>query len=123
MLFLWLAGLLFFAHGITPHHHHFDSVFGHSQQTESSKEHAEDSPVHCHAFNDLAIIKAGVSSIAIANDVPSDIIVNKDMRFRYNENPSIFTVFREQDFGFPDDMLLRSSPTRGSPANSRVFFA
>lgn len=58
---VWLAGLILFNHAVLPHHHHFDSLFSHQNNTEcsnsQSEEQNEDSDSHCHAFNDIIFEK------------------------------------------------------------------
>ncbi len=119
LLFLWLTGLLFFSHGITPHHHHFDSVFEHGRQTGHPDEHSEDSPLHCHSFNDLAVDKTGVSTINIS--IPESfktIISGNDMHLRVIANPSGKITVANQDDAPPEVAFVKNSPTRGSPVTA-----
>lgn len=88
LLFIWLTGPMFFAHGIT-HHHHFDSVFEHSQQCGHDDGHSENNPAHCHAFNDLIVDKTTVSfSILSFPDHYSTPGLSTDLHFQPTETPS-----------------------------------
>tara|TARA_R110001583_G_scaffold10417_12_gene47977 strand:- start:37064 stop:37462 length:399 start_codon:yes stop_codon:yes gene_type:complete len=63
-----IAGLIIFAHAVIPHHHHFDSIDAHSENSEcktsNSDMHSENPETHCHAFN------------ITVSEKQSDIVVN-----------------------------------------------
>ena len=116
LLFIWLTGLMFFTHGITPHHHHFDSVFEHSQQAGHADEHSEDNPLHCHAFNDLTIDKAGISSNRISF-VPLllAVIAEGEIQQQTAGQAHGLLLFSHGKDGTTTSGFLINSPTRGSP--------
>lgn len=53
--FILLAGLIFFAHAVIPHHHHFDVIVEHLQHSECQSDNSDmdkqQPDIHCHAFN------------------------------------------------------------------------
>ncbi|MCF6171347.1 MAG: hypothetical protein L3J66_10255 [Bacteroidales bacterium] len=116
LLFIWLTGLMFFAHGITPHHHHFDSVFGHHQQENHTDEPPENIPAHCHAFNDLVIVTTGVSisNISISYNF-SAFILESDLQLSLAENSFSGIPISHREQHPPEKVFLKNSPTRGSP--------
>jgi hypothetical protein len=102
---------MLFSHAVIPHHHHFDSVIEHSQETNHSDEKSQ----HCHAFNDLYITNAASSdNNVLVNDNLILIIFNTDLNLLVsysNEKPDAY-----QKYVIPaDDYYFNNSPTRGSP--------
>lgn len=59
---LWLAGIGLLGHTIIIHDHHEESsCFSGKEKcpaTENANDHHTGSPIHCHAFNDIAAEKA-----------------------------------------------------------------
>ncbi len=72
ILFIGISVLIMFFHSVIPHHHHFDSLFTHFEKVHSPEKgcngNGEDSPGHCHAFNELAVDKI-VSSNGFAPEL------------------------------------------------------
>jgi len=116
LLFIWLTGLMFFAHSIIPHHHHFDSIFDH-QPTGQTDQHQEDNPLHCHAFNDLAVDKAVISfsNVSIADDFPA-VVSDNGPDFRLNDQCGTEIIPEVRDDISPEPAFFESAPSRGSPA-------
>ena len=113
LLFIWLTGLMFFMHGITPHHHHFDSVYTHGDNADNE---SDDSPYHCHAFNDLVIDKTGNpvnnvssagSNIAASYNSELSLCVNESRINRLNDIYNFKVP--------PEKVFLENTPARGSP--------
>ena len=117
LLFIWLTGLMFFAHSIIPHHHHFDSVFEHHQATGQAGQHSEDNPVHCHAFNDLAVDKAVVSfsNVSIADDFAA-VVSDNDPNILVNDHSETEMIPVLQDEIPFETAFFKNTPSRGSPA-------
>lgn len=113
LIFIWLTGLMFFSHGVTPHHHHFDSLFEHSD----SSGHSDDNPSHCHAFNDLVADNTGISisNFSIYNNI-TGLFPENDSYFRNTENSFGIINWSKQDNRLIKSVFPESSPTRGSPA-------
>ncbi len=76
-----MAGLIIMAHGVIPHHHHYDSIYSHTDyhpctashehqhDHETKKEHEKDAGQHCHAFNESKVdrvktVKISFQSVA-----------------------------------------------------------
>jgi hypothetical protein len=63
MFFFWLAGITLVAHLILPHDHHNSEYFPNQNNDcpveNQNNDHKHGLPIHCHAFNDLAIEKTG----------------------------------------------------------------
>ncbi len=117
LLFIWLIGLIFFAHGITPHHHHFDPVIEQHQNENNQNGQNEDNPLHCHAFNDLVMDKPGASFSNISvPDTFTAVNTESDLRFRIAENPCGIINTTNRDKICPDDVFSDLTPARGSPA-------
>lgn len=61
-LVLWLAVFAMGAHTVVRHDHHAEISCAAQEErcpaSESSQEHHSESPIHCHAFNDVASEKA-----------------------------------------------------------------
>ena len=106
---MWFIGLLLLSHAIIPHHHHFDSIFDHKQQTEHSDEHSQ----HCHAFNILFSdnVDSFIKSISIHNDINSVIFYGDLAPQLCNHKPNV-----KQKNELPlGELCLNICPTRGSP--------
>ena len=102
-LFLWLAGLALVAHLIIPHDHHTIDSFASEDKTcpVENNHHGDNhrgSPIHCHAFNDLAAEKAVKYNLVEKQKnlrtyyfLPPDIITDPDNNdfvvIRYNKVP------------------------------------
>jgi hypothetical protein len=75
VLTLWLAALGLIAHLMIPHDHHSEySCLPHEDTcpTEADhKDHHAGYPIHCHAFNNVAVVKA--TPINLAKLVPSSL--------------------------------------------------
>jgi len=60
-LFFLFAVLLIVAHSVIPHHHHADSFFTHFRDycpaSQTGHNIPPDTPLHCHAFNDLNLFR------------------------------------------------------------------
>lgn len=112
--YAWLIGLLLFAHGLTPHHHHFDSVYDHLQHPVQQENHAEDNPLHCHAFNDL-ILDTEISANNISlKEITAVLLVEEDFYLRAKNITESTDVSQKNDIP-TDEVFLSESPTRGSP--------
>ena len=108
---VWLIGLMLFSHAVIPHHHHFDSVFEHSQETNHSDEKSQ----HCHAFNDLYAIDIVVSFNNISiNDNILFIISNSDLDDWVLFSEKKTDTDKKRDIP-PEEKYFNNSPTRGSP--------
>ena len=108
LVFVWITGLFLLSHGIIPHHHHFDSVYDHRQQ---SNQQEEDNPLHCHAFNHLVPEKTTGHNV---NILPV-AVVDSDYCFdSINEPGNIFQDYFVKIFVYKYP-YLKHSPTRGSP--------
>lgn len=57
-LFIFLAGLIIFAHAAVPHHHHFELTHSFEQESTcestAQEKNSKNPDSHCHAFNILA---------------------------------------------------------------------
>ena len=112
---VWLISLMLLSHVLIPHHHHYDSVFEHQQNHDNDKQHSEDNATHCHAFNQLDIIKIQLtsdkssiqksfSSLASNSSFDAVIIETNTALLTFQK-----TLYNKQVF-YPD------YPTRGSPS-------
>jgi len=108
---IWLISLMLFSHAVIPHHHHFDSVFEHSQESDHSNEKSQ----HCHAFNDLYNTNAAVSvnDISIYNNILF-IIFNNDLDNWVSYSDKKPDTNNKHDIP-PEEKYFNNSPTRGSP--------
>ncbi len=117
LLLMWLIGLMFFTHAVIPHQHHFDSIYEHNQHgsTHNSEPH-EESPLHCHAFNDLIIYKTVSFSNITASPVLTAIVVENCLHLQLIENSTEDITNSLQDKLPSKETLLKNTPTRGSPS-------
>ena len=102
--FIAVAILTILLHSVIPHHHHLDSVYSHFSGNLKFTHHqsgGEDKATHCHAFNELAIDKTGLSInptpeiIALQNSgivipKPSDCYIQMVITDIKRESQSIF---------------------------------
>jgi len=111
---VWLISLMFLSHALIPHHHHYDSVLEHHQRHDGDKHHSEDDATHCHAFNQLIIVKNQLTSDkSTTQESLTDLAFNSSfdaVSIETNtESPTYQkTLYNKQVF-YPD------YPTRGSP--------
>ncbi len=67
VFWLWLAGLILFAHLIISHDHHIADTSENQDEncpvSNSESGHQSGFPVHCHAFNDLVSEKFRINQI------------------------------------------------------------
>jgi len=119
LIFVWLIGLMLFTHGITPHHHHFDSIFEHASENNHSDGHSDEDPSHCHAFNDMVFVGSeDAVSVKTIDNFPMDFVLIKNLSEQYSEFLNKAFSFFEPDHGKPIQAFNSNTPTRGSP----VFF-
>ncbi len=116
LLLMWLIGLMFFTHAVIPHQHHFDSIYEHNQHgsTHNSEPH-EESPLHCHAFNDLIIYKTVSFNNITVTPVYTAISVENLLMPRIKNSTEDITNSL-QDKLPSKETLLKNTPTRGSPS-------
>ena len=116
--FIGTIVLMILMHALIPHHHHFDSVFEHNQQTGQASQHSEDNPLHCHAFNELVTDKTviSVNNVSPVDDL-SIVISDDDFRLRVTEIPVDAVIAINRDMNPAGEIFPENSPTRGSPAS------
>ena len=68
VFFFWLAGLTLCAHMLIPHDHHVAEPNSTEDKncpaTDNNSGHKSGFPLHCHAFNDLAVEKVRLFNIS-----------------------------------------------------------
>ncbi|MGM0531312.1 MAG: hypothetical protein ACQER7_08170 [Bacteroidota bacterium] len=72
--FLGLIGLLFLAHAVVPHHHHYDSnsipVHPSTEDCQHESNGSKETDYHCHAFNNLVVDNYRDQLVQIINHYP-----------------------------------------------------
>ena len=112
-IFAWVITLMFFAHGIFPHNHHFDSIYDHSRQAD----HNEDIPRHCHAFNDLVVDRPITLVDIPIIPVTHSMLVSATISGLYNHQKTFILLLKVNDNGnLPKTLCLKNALTRGSPS-------
>ncbi len=116
MLLLILLGLVFSMHSFIPHHHHFDSLFGHLQNEtkEHSEEHHSDKTSHCHAFNE-SFVDDDYESVKLFSKQIKYFIYLRDINelivFNFlQEEPHNFKKLKKRIL-YPAKDYLRGPPT------------
>ena len=122
---VFLAGVLITAHEVIPHHHHFDSVYAHSNDAEdhctepgTDKNH-EDNPIHCHAFNEIYVDRVNNESVSLEIYLPINDFYFFDIDL--NESTEYYKKSRilpSRQSTPKETYLQKDSPLRGPP-----FFA
>jgi len=116
MLLLILLGLIFSMHSFIPHHHHFDSLFGHLQNEtkEHSEEHHEDKTSHCHAFNESFVDDDSESVKVFSKEIKFFLYINDSdelevFNFSQSEPPDYKKIKRR--IHYPAKGYLRGPPS------------
>jgi hypothetical protein len=114
LLFLLITGLVIFSHSIIPHDHHYS--FNEDKEHHDNEDANNHEPVHCYILNEIIVDKPATSSTqSLSNQLA---LVTFQVLFSIFElnNP----VFSKHPF--PDNeaqptllVLIKTSPTRGSP--------
>lgn len=122
ILIVWLAGLIITAHGIVPHHHHFDSIYSHAEYDpctpgddhEEKKE--EDGSQHCHAFNESIVDWVDYSKINFhpVTQLQDVILISPEILERFNT--SYFEYHSTYDISPFSHFIFYESPLRAPPA-------
>jgi len=114
LLFLLITGLVIFSHSIIPHDHHY------SFKGDKEHHHDEDAtnhePVHCYVLNEIIVDKPAASAgQSLADNLP--MITTQVLSSIFELNNPVFSKHP-----FPDNevqpallVLIKTSPTRGSP--------
>jgi len=129
LLLICFSGFL--GHNLVPHHHHTEAFLNpistdcpiqhedhHSfdQGTESDKQHSEDHPAHCHAFNDVVFEKYHIQAL---KPVPGHALVmtvsHTDL---VPDTPAKHEFYRHNGLKFPlkSIELYGSRDLRGPPS-------
>ncbi len=116
IFFILFAGLIFFSHAVIPHNHHFNPVLYSNQQSNHEDGHSENSPLHCHAFNDLAVDKLVITTnnISILKTVFLVGIENADY-FSNSGRPNGSVNFLLSDDKILSFIFLKTYTTRAPP--------
>ena len=122
ILIVWLAGLIITAHGIVPHHHHFDSVFSHVENEPCTPGHdeeekqEEDGSQHCHAFNESIIDWVDYSKINFhpLTQLLEIILIIPEILEQFNN--SYFEYHFTYDISPYIHFIFYGSPLRAPPA-------
>ena len=111
--FLLLAGVIIFFHSILPHDHHY--AVGNTQHTTHSQ-HPDNSPVHCHALNDLITVfsKTGLNDQTIK--ILSESILIQNIFSQVITESGHLIPFKPENSYHHRLAFISISPTRGSPA-------
>lgn len=116
-----IAGIIIFAHAVIPHHHHFDNIEAHPDNSEcktsNSDRHGENPETHCHALN---IIVSEKSSHVVVKSSPASQLhfdlfnIATKPNIALNNNGEIHTVY----FGFSPykQIFLTNHSLRAPPA-------
>jgi hypothetical protein len=118
---LWIAGIGLFGHMIMIHDHHSEAVCSAENEkcpaSEQSKDQHSGSPIHCHAFNDIAAEKA-VPFQFQSNVQCNDLILRlADTRFIF-ELSVCSTLYPIPQTPYLNPYLSDSSSLRGPPSFS-----
>jgi hypothetical protein len=115
VFFLWLAWLLTTAHMVIPHDHHLSGASAGKEEScpESENGHKSHNPIHCHAFNDLAIEKARPIQIS-SNPEYNNFAIFTDQSDLGKHFPGIKFISDNQ-IGIPDSYLLEFFSFRAPP--------
>ena len=117
LLFLWTAGLVFLLHNFTPHHHHLDEGYQHKDLTGHFGGQSDDAPVHCHAFNNLAVYKTDEAAGKVSKSIILVASGTEDTTtYSAVGNPSGQLNFNTPERDTSAAVYLKNSPTRGSPS-------
>ena len=120
LIFIGLAGLVIMAHGVVPHHHHYDSIYAHTDDNPCTAAHKherkENKKQHCHAFNESKVdrvkhFKINFQTVARFFEVifvlPEFSGTSKSSYFEYHFTNNIYPYFLFIYTEFP----LRAPPT------------
>lgn len=120
-LLVLIAGIIIFAHAVVPHHHHFDSIDAHSEnsecETSNSERHGEKPKTHCHAFNIIVSEKSNnvFVKLSLASQLHFDLFnIETKPTIALNINSVIHTIY----FGFSPlkQIFLTNHSLRAPPA-------
>jgi len=116
-----IAGIIIFAHAVVPHHHHFDSINSHSQnshcETSNPEKHGDNPETHCHALNIVVSEKPGnltVAALIVSQPAIDLSITQTKPDLELTRNSLILPI----PFGFspPEQIFLTNHSLRAPPA-------
>lgn len=119
-VFLLCCFSVMLGHNLIPHHHHHEQgtrMISHHCSSDKKDHSDEDSPIHCHAFNDSFFFKSAVIKIIQPLFSGNFILMRDEFLFSLpndgDPNPWLIPVLplKEQEFTF-------SSPYRGPPLSA-----
>ncbi len=113
---LWLTGLLFFLHGVIPHHH-YEKVFETPPVANAGSQLPGNKPVNCRFFNEL-FAGTEYGSAAVNTIIrnfqapgPADIFLPPVV-----EDPGRYVARYESVLPSRRNLSLAGMPVRGSPS-------
>ncbi len=111
--FLLIAGVIIFFHAILPHDHHYAA--DNTPRTTHSQ-HPDNSPIHCHALNDLItdFSKTGLNDQTIK--ILSESIIIQNIFSPVITESGHLIPFKPESSYHHRLAFISISPTRGSPA-------
>ena len=117
LIFILLAGLVILLHATIPHHHHLDSYSDHSSSSNTTETRGESSPEadkHCHALNNIVLIKA--NSITVDTNAFNALlfVITAFNLIKLYDNVLLAT-FPIRDIVIPKQYLSSELSFRGPP--------
>ena len=99
--FIGLLGMLFLAHIVVPHHHHYNTVSAPGSASTENCHHetnkVKETDYHCHAFNNLVVHNYRDQLVGTINQYPGFFIHNCDFAlFPKETEESAYRVFNHR---------------------------
>lgn len=116
-----IAGIIIFAHTVVPHHHHFDTIEAHPDNSEcktsNSDRHGENPETHCHALNIIVSEKLSYAVVksSLVTQLHFDLFnIETKLDIALNINDVIHVIY----FGFSPykQIFLSNHSLRAPPA-------